>query len=152
MPCSIDNPTWTTVSALGARIFVSDGDFLLRIELEDGSLDDLVLDDGVPVALQVTDGSPPALEYAVAGWKKKCKSVATATFLLDPQNTAGNFIFRKDGTGIGVSDIRDDSFRAIYINMLGFPVTIERDSDNVLLRFQNDTNHYFISPKLSTGL
>jgi hypothetical protein len=151
MPCTIETPTWNSVFALEGELAIVDGSFFLRIQLDDGSVLDLILDENTPLAMQVTDGSPVALEYAFAGWKNKCKATATTSFKLDPRHTAGNFKFRKDGTGIGISDIRDDSFRAIYINLYDFPITFERINDDVFIRFQNDTSNYFISPKLSTG-
>lgn len=149
MACSINATTWNSDAVLEGTIIVEDSSYLLRLNLDDGSVQDLPLDVGVPQALQVNDGSPPQLEHVQAGWKKKCKP-STTIFELDPRHTAGNFTFRKDGTGIGVSDIRDDGFRVLNINLNGFPVTLERIDDKVLLRFQNETSNYFISPKFTT--
>ena len=94
------------------------------------------------------------LQYIPGAVWGGCGADKYQDFRFNPAHEAGGFVLDRAG-GLGISDIRDNGIRIIFVNPTDFPVVIERQGEDVILRVnKNQPNpeemnpNYYYSPKL----
>ena len=94
------------------------------------------------------------LQYIPGAIWSDCGTDKFQDFRFNPTHEAGGFVLDRAG-GLGISDIRDNGIRIIYVNPTDFPIVIVRNGEDVILRVNKsqpnpeDMNpSYYYSPKL----
>ena len=100
------------------------------------------------LALMCDPAFPGEIFCEWTSWDPSARNCHLETFVFNPQNPHGNFWVRRDGMGIGISDIRSEGLRIIHIDIKNFPVVLTRQADKVILTFKDDpdTYNYYYPP------